>query len=94
MARRIVWIGNNAISPFEAIALDAAPVSTTVIGTIGGCIEPCDVKDIGISRIYGQVKDVLCFLEDRLPRLAGIRGKKNTTTSVHVLALMSPGRKV
>lgn len=47
----IVWIGNNTISPFEAIALDLAPVGATVFGTIGGCIEARDVEDVGISRI-------------------------------------------
>jgi len=86
----VVGVEDDAVAPFEVVALDASPAHAAVGGTIGSSVKTADIERLGMARVDGQVVDVLRFCEEGLPRLAAVVGGIDAAVPVSICFLLSP----
>ncbi len=91
---RIIRVEDDAMTPLEVITFDPVPMCAPVSGTIGRRIEPRDIEHLRMPLVHRQIVNMLRVLKDRLPRQAGVRGKKNSAAPVYLDSLMSPRREI
>ena len=79
---RVYRVGKHALAPFEVVPLDAEPTVPAIRGLPDGRFEAGRVEHSRRARIRRDIEDVLVFVQNALPRLAGIGGKEDSAAGI------------
>src|SRR5215472_8810565 len=86
-------IGNHAVSPLEVKSTYPLPVPAPIPGAPGGGFEACGVEDPGISRIRGDVVNVLILRQNVTPAFAAIERRIDASSLGLGRSAAAPGGK-